>query len=263
MIELKAELLKKKQEYEEAKNKSTCLMKKSTALMKSKSEPIKIEDLDHVIERKKLTEEELKRSRDALEAKSRLYQKLERGKLAESDLNKSQRENLMVDFAWKGWNPEKEDFDFDISSEEDDHDGYNRSDSEKGKLGIDQVLEMINSNEIDADSDRWLEYEDEFGRTRVAKLGQLRQIQKDREEVNKLRSKTSHYDGDAEIRNKGVGFYQFSTDEEERKNEMAELRKLRAETIERRVRTLLMREQRRLRIESRLSKLKERRRGEI
>lgn len=259
MIELKAELMKKKREYEEAKNKSTT-KKPSNILLKSKDEPIKIksEDSDRAIERKKLTEEELKRSRDTLEAKARLYGRLERGKMMESDLNTSQRENLMVDFAWKGWNPEKEDFDFESDSSSDN----DRSDPEKGKLGVDQVLEMINAGEIDNDSDRWIEYEDEFGRLRVAKLGQLRQIQKDRDEVTKLRSITGHYDGDAEIRNKGVGFYQFGRDDGERGRQMAELRKLREETIERRVRTLLMKEQRRLRIESRLSRLKERRKDD-
>ena len=256
MIELKAELLKKKREYEEAKKKSSCAIKKSSSIsIKLKDEPIKIEDSDHVVERKKLTEEELKRSRDALEAKARLYQQLERGKVMESDLNKGQRENLMVDFAWKGWNPENEDFEFDSSSD-DDEDEYERSDSEKGKLGFDQVLEMINEGD---DLDRWIEYEDEFGRTRVTKLGQLRQIQTDREDVNRLRSATTHYDGDAEIRNKGVGFYQFTRDEEGRRIQMAELKKLREETVEKRMRTLLMKEQRRLRIESRLNRLKERR----
>lgn len=248
MIELKAELMKKRKELEEAKNKTGTTANKLSSQLKSKSKIVN--EADQIFERKELTEEELKKSRESLEAKARLYQQLERGKLCEGDLSKTQRENLMVDFTYKGWDPEKEDFNFDFSSDED----Y-ESDSEKDKLGFEQVLKLINEDE---DSNRWIEYEDEFGRARVAQLGQLRQIERDREEVNKLRSETSHYDGDAEIRNKGVGFYRFAQNEEERRLQILELRKLREETIEKRMRTLLTKEQRRLRIEGRLSKLKER-----
>lgn len=248
MIELKAELMKKKKEYEESKKnislKSAVKKKPITAVVSASKVS-------------QVTEEDLKKSRDALEAKSRLYEKLEKGKLMESDLNASQRENLMVDFAWKGWNPETEDFEFNYSDEEEnsDSDKYDRFNTEsRGRFDIDQVFELINS-----ETDRWIEYEDEFGRIRVSKLSQLREIQKERDEVNKLRrSITSHYDGNAEVRNKGVGFYQFAADEEERREQMKELKKLREETVEKRMRTLLMKEERRLRIESRLTKLKER-----
>lgn len=158
----------------------------------------------------------------------------------------------MVDFAWKGWNPETEDFEFNFSSEDEEETDYNQK-----RLGIEQVFEIL--KESRDGEDRWIEYEDEFGRVRVSKLSQLRQIQKEREEVNRqLRPITTHYDGDAEIRNKGVAFYQFARNEEQRQKQMAELKKLREETVERRMRTLIVKEQRRLRIESRLTKLKER-----
>lgn len=39
-----------------------------------------------------------------------------------------------------------------------------------------------------------------------------------------------HYDASAEVRAKGAGFYQFSTDEETRKNQMEELKSAREET---------------------------------
>lgn len=253
MIELKAELTKKKREYEESKKnpRPVSIAKKPITAVPSKgSVPPQI------------TEEEIKKSRDALEAKSRLYEKLEKGKLMESDLNASQRENLLVDFAWKGWNPKTEDFEFDIDSDSDsdESEGVNTDNPvARGRIGVDQVFELINNS---SDSDRWIEYEDEFGRIRVTKLSHLRQIQKERQEVNQLqqlRSSTpSHYDGDAEVRNKGVGFYRFAADEEERQRQMRELKKLREETVEKRMRSLLMKEERRLRIESRLTKLKER-----
>ncbi|KAJ5185355.1 hypothetical protein N7491_006776 [Penicillium cf. griseofulvum] len=40
-----------------------------------------------------------------------------------------------------------------------------------------------------------------------------------------------HYDAEAEVRNRGTGFYSFSTDEEERKKQMEDLRILREETL--------------------------------
>lgn len=40
-----------------------------------------------------------------------------------------------------------------------------------------------------------------------------------------------HYDAEAEVRNRGTGFYTFSTDEEERKQQMEDLRVLREETL--------------------------------
>ncbi|KAJ5950876.1 uncharacterized protein N7479_009289 [Penicillium vulpinum] len=40
-----------------------------------------------------------------------------------------------------------------------------------------------------------------------------------------------HYDAEAEVRNRGTGFYNFSTDEEERKKQMDELRILREHTL--------------------------------
>ena len=40
----------------------------------------------------------------------------------------------------------------------------------------------------------------------------------------------THYDADAEVRNRGTGFYAFSRDEEERKKQMEALKKAREET---------------------------------
>lgn len=241
MIELKVELMKKRREYEESK--------KNPSTRQSKKLPTPPKGVQTIPQ---LTEEDLKRSREALEVKSRLYEKLEKGKVTESDLNASQRENLLVDFTWKGWNPETEDFEF-SSDEEDVDDNPCKS---RGKIDQNQLLQLLNTETID----RWIEYEDEFGRLRVAKLSHLRQIQQERQEViDKLQSTTSHYDGDAEVRNKGVGFYRFAVaDEEERRKQMKELTKLREETVEKRLKNLLIKEERRLRIESRLARLKER-----
>lgn len=241
MIELKAELMKKKREYEEAKKNKINLINKSKL---GSQEKAKISEISQI------EEDQLKKSREALVAKSRLYSQLESGKLMETDLNVSQRENLMVDFAWKGWNPETEDFDFDERKDDEDEDEKFYSNK---TLKIDQITEMLNNRNVD-DNDKWVEYEDEFGRTRVCKLSQLRRIQSERQEVQ--RSLVDRYDGDHEIRNKGVGFYQFSRDEEGRQRQMKELKKLREETMERRTRNLILKEERRIRIENRLTRLK-------
>lgn len=270
MIELKAELFKKRKEYEQSKKmgnrKLTINKSRSVKSITSEITPEFVQ-LTNNKNKKSLSEEDAQRSRDALEAKARLYNQLEKGRMLESDLSTGQRENLLVDFAWKGWNPETEDFDFSNSnsSSSDDED---KEVHEKQKLGIDQVLEMAEAAGNES-LDRWIEYEDEFGRTRVSKLSQLRKIQSEKQEIakliqnrndtnDKLESLGSHYNGNAEIRNKGVGFYTFARDEIERKRQMQELRKLREETVEKRMRTLLMKEQRRIRIESRLIRLKER-----
>ena len=44
----------------------------------------------------------------------------------------------------------------------------------------------------------------------------------------------THYDADAEVRNRGTGFYAFSQDEEERKKQMEQLEESRKETMQRR-----------------------------
>ena len=260
MIELKAELIKKRQEYEE--NKKNKSVKNLIKCNKSKGKNEYLDDKivsSNNLKKKNLSlieEEDLKKSRDALETKSKLYKKLEKGRLLESDLNPNQRENLMVDFAWKGWNSKTEDFEFnEISDDEEVVD-----DDVVDKLGADEVLKMVSEDNFDS-LDRWIEYEDEFGRSRVSKLSELRKIHQERQEIHQhlhlQRQISSHYDGDAEIRNKGVGFYRFARDEEERGKQMVELKRLREETLEKRMRTLLMKEQRRLRIETRLSRLKQ------
>ncbi|PHZ14408.1 uncharacterized protein RHIMIDRAFT_235187 [Rhizopus microsporus ATCC 52813] len=95
--------------------------------------------------------------------------------------------------------------------------------------------------------DPWVEYEDEFGRTRTVRQSQLPKLLPEEKPKSKEDdyiprydyeigdeladiSHINHYDADAEIRTKGVGFYRFSKDEEEREEQMAKLNKLRQET---------------------------------
>ncbi|KAI8375143.1 hypothetical protein BD560DRAFT_392837 [Blakeslea trispora] len=92
------------------------------------------------------------------------------------------------------------------------------------------------------DDDPWVEYEDEFGRTRVVRQSQLPEKQpleesEEEEDEGPLydfsksdRTNMNHFEADREIRTKGVGFYQFSKDEDERQAQLDKLNKLRQET---------------------------------
>ncbi|KAG0958348.1 hypothetical protein G6F32_000394 [Rhizopus arrhizus] len=99
--------------------------------------------------------------------------------------------------------------------------------------------------EKEAADDPWVEYEDEFGRTRTVRQSQLPNMTVQEEENREdmmlrpdyemgdglaSRAHIKHYDADKEIRTKGVGFYRFSKDEEEREEQLAKLNKLRDET---------------------------------
>jgi hypothetical protein len=75
-----------------------------------------------------------------------------------------------------------------------------------------------------------------------------------------------HYDADAEVRNRGTGFYAFSKDEEVRKKQMEELMNVRAETErERDVRRERRAERERVRDNRRkeVDKLRAKRRAEM
>ncbi|KAK0662763.1 hypothetical protein DIS24_g1634 [Lasiodiplodia hormozganensis] len=71
--------------------------------------------------------------------------------------------------------------------------------------------------------------------------------------------KDTHFDGKAEIRNKGTGFFHFSQDEEERKKQMEELERERQETERRRAERERKKEDRKKEVEERRKALKEKR----
>lgn len=105
---------------------------------------------------------------------------------------------------------------------------------------------------VDSDEDPWVEFEDEFGRTRVVRKSQLPEVLPDEDEDDNdysdrsgspppriprspglaTRADILHYDASKDARTTGVGFYQFATDEEQRAEQMERLKKLREETEE-------------------------------
>lgn len=239
---MKAELLKKKQELQEQKNsvkRPVKRLKPETPLQPTITTTTNA-----------TTEDVLEQSKKALEAKSRLYSKLERGLVDEKDLSAVQRDGFLVDFTWKGWNAETEEYEFSDEQEEEAGQEGEGSDSLK-PLSYQQVLELPVERDFD-----WIEMIDEFGRRRVMRPADLKSLFAERFEANRLCARYSA-EGE-ELRNRGVGFYNFAVDEESRSRQMEALKRLRAETLESRTRALLMREQRRLQLERRLANLKKR-----
>lgn len=73
----------------------------------------------------------------------------------------------------------------------------------------------------------------------------------------------THYDASKEVRTKGVGFYQFSKDEEERKAEFEALEKERKKTLEERERMLEKKRRRKEELEKRREEVRRKRRGKV
>ncbi|OJT15212.1 Coiled-coil domain-containing protein 174 [Trametes pubescens] len=180
-------------------------------------------------------------ARAILERKAKVYDKLRKGK--SGGLDDKQYDALLVDFEQKGIDPYFE-------SDSDDED-------ESATVPV---------GPQDDENDPIVEYEDEFGRARTGRRSEiprhlLPQTDKEKEEdfdpyviynpvnhfptyepsqerVEQIRAEYAeennplnvHYDASAEVRAKGAGFYQFSGDEETRKRQMEDSRKIREET---------------------------------
>lgn len=241
LVGLKAELLRKQAEVNEAKLKAECSVNNALPQLKHKKRSKKVVaenteknpkgtvDADDIIAHKK--------SKLMLEAKARLYERLKK--------SKNNNDKFLVDFKNKVDEPD-EDF----------------------------VDEAINEQHPIEPEENWIEYQDCFGRTRKCLREDLPHMQKkddlikqeimkkntdeDREEENmeqypvqekepeieimrrkweaqtqKLADKVDiHYQDILfdEARTHGVGYYAFSQDEEERIKQQENLANLRKET---------------------------------
>jgi hypothetical protein len=162
---------------------------------------------------------------------------------------------------------------------------YNDDDDDDNNL-IDFDRQPVSSDEDESDddhsdpSDPWVDYVDEYGRTRTVRQSQLPKprspspdytpqpaypvFSKD-DETSKSRreepddEEVKRYDANQEIRAKGVGFYAFSKDEEERKAQMEELKQLREQTEKARAHTVSVATKRKQMLESNAAKINARR----
>ncbi|ORY98893.1 hypothetical protein BCR43DRAFT_522936 [Syncephalastrum racemosum] len=160
----------------------------------------------------------LTRSREALERKAQLYEQL-RKRRRDSDEDDDE-EDILIDFDQKYWQ--------DRELEE------RQRAQEKEK--------QRDKDEQGDEDDPWIEYEDEFGRTRIVRRSERPSspesspepedqpfIPRDPDQLAD-RASIRHYDASAEVRTRGVGFYQFATDDEQRAEQMERLNRLRQET---------------------------------
>ncbi|KAF9450339.1 hypothetical protein P691DRAFT_665491 [Macrolepiota fuliginosa MF-IS2] len=191
------------------------------------------------IQLEEISKPTLESARAVLERKAKIYDKLRKGK--SGGLSDKQYESLLVDFDSK---PD---------------DAY-ESDSDE----VDESLTVPKAPEDD--DDPVIEYEDEFGRVRTARRSEVprellpRDDQDNRDsdddlvihnpvnhfpiytpsaervaEIAKEYAEENnplnvHYDAAKEVRAKGAGYYQFSADEETRRQQMEELKAAREET---------------------------------
>lgn len=242
LVGLKAELLRKQTEVNDAKLRSETVHNFPKAKVKKKPKKAKKGNADETSQKTEYIEDvnTHKKSKLMLEAKARLYSKLKR--------SKHNNENFLVDFTNKS----------DESEEES---------SQKG--------EDDENDESFANDDDWVEYEDCFGRTRkclredlllmqekdnlikqqiVAKKGvdpktndrveQTLAVEEKEPEIEIMRRKWEeqtqkladkaniHYQDVLfdEARAHGVGYYAFSQDEEQRAKQQENLSTLRKET---------------------------------
>ncbi|KAG0038530.1 hypothetical protein BGZ82_011733 [Podila clonocystis] len=122
-----------------------------------------------------------------------------------------------------------------------------------------QSLQEQEQEQEQIKDDPWVEYEDEFGRTRVVRQSEIPKPPREPREpeyrenpgihnpanpfpvfVNQdasqnrsdyVREGGRHYDDTQERRARGAGFYAFSQNEEERQRQMKELLEIRSETV--------------------------------
>jgi hypothetical protein len=247
-FDLKAEIAKKEDEFARTKaaggskytvggvkrpdKKPTVWARSNKGVQNRAARDIELEEVSKVT---------IESGRAVLERKAKIYEKLRKGK--SGGLTDKQYEALLVDFDSRG---------------PDDH---FESDSDD----VDESLTV--PQQPQDDDDPIIEYEDEFGRQRTGRRSEVprhllprsedtgpipdedkdviynpvnffpvfepsaervQAVQEAYSEANNPLS--SHYDASKEVRAKGAGHYQFSADEETRKQQMEELRSARMET---------------------------------
>ncbi|KAI0090168.1 hypothetical protein BDY19DRAFT_888372 [Irpex rosettiformis] len=241
-LDLKAELSRKEEELSKAKasGKVVAAVKRPNKKPTIWTRPNKgvevrmMKDIEDEVAGKPTLES----ARASLERKSKIYEKLSKGK--SGGLNDKQYDALLVDFDSKPIGP--------YGSDSDD---------------VDESL-TVPQKPRDDDDDPIIEYEDEFGRVRTGRRSEVPRHLLEPEEpaeedieysihnpVNhfptyepseerkaaiqaQLEEEENplnlHYDASREVRAKGAGFYQFSGDEETRGKQMKELKQARLET---------------------------------
>ncbi|KAG0227240.1 hypothetical protein BGW42_003085 [Actinomortierella wolfii] len=218
---------------------------------------------------------------ETLERKAQIYDAVKRGEKVSGRI----RDELLIEY----------DHD-DESQSEDEENRYGFSSSRQREALQEDYERRLREREERASGklkhDPWVEYEDEFGRTRLVRQSELppppspprepvglhnpanpfpvfqrsdmgppppsRTSLYGEEETSKT-GRATHYDSKKERRAQGVGFYTFSKDEEERRAQMEALRNIRAETEKQHRNRMSIFEKRRADIEARKLKIQAKR----
>ncbi|XP_054271334.1 coiled-coil domain-containing protein 174 [Macrosteles quadrilineatus] len=288
IVGLKAELLKKQEEVKRLKElqqgniKPEIIQKKKTILEKSNEDVDKriAKDIDAVEE----DYDALQRSREVLEAKARLYNRLKGN--STDELTKSK---YLIDFDLKREIDNEEKFD-DVQK------GANKSENE----------EDYSDSNSDPEND-WVDFVDTLGRSRRclrkdlpqmkakdAKLAatirppspppdttpaptptpellswdmqrEMMRLKWEEQEAQLLGKKDIHYQDVLfdEARPHGVGYFEFSTDEAERAKQQEELQKLRTQTQQQQEAAQGLRARREQQLQARLAAARRRRRERL
>lgn len=222
-------MLKKTEEFKAAKGATAGTKTDSVSWLKKKR-PATDDSISQPKQLKAVEEDSWEKSRRKLEEKALLYEKMVLGD--EEGVSEDVRENILIDFDRKF-----------VALRD------------AGQLPIPE----------EASEEEMVEFVDEFGRTRTMSKAEYEQILNTQSTSepecgpDRRTSEPEHFDDTKEIRSRGVGFYRFSKEEEERQRQMRELTELRQNTVETRTKNAILMEQRRLMKEARLEKVKERR----
>ncbi|KAJ3153905.1 hypothetical protein HDU89_008770 [Geranomyces variabilis] len=266
VVDLKAELFKKQEEYEKQK-----LRTGSASSRPISSKPIKKPPKNKGVEQRSLRDAEelptlnstLEASWVALQRKAKIYDKLVKEGAEGKD---SENDDSLVDFLYKS-------------------------------APDDAAVKAAEPEADDDGDDAWVEAVDEFGRTRIVRTSQVeslglrfvkgspagqndrtlesgdagpsmlsddmrREMEREAWEANARQEIASgsqaHFDSRREIRTLGTGFYQFAQDDEERARQMRELDDIRADTLQGREKTAGMKGGKAKRLDERKRLLKER-----
>lgn len=212
------------------------------------------------------------RSRRKMEEKARLYAAMKRGDVEDAD------ERYAVDFdrKWAESQGKEEDEEVDDDGSEDEGpqeqfeylDEFGRT--RTGTRAEAAAAERAKLAQKDGESDRFTARPSAPANVIYGDTIQHQAFDPDApiaaqmEALAKKRDKSltpppeSHFDANWEIRTKGTGFFQFSEDAEERKRQMEDLAKERAETERRRMERESKAEERRRQIEARRREIAER-----
>ncbi|XP_064606038.1 coiled-coil domain-containing protein 174-like [Liolophura sinensis] len=287
LVDLKAELFRKQEEFKTQKLQKATFIKSRVTEKKpniwSKKNAGVLQRAERDLEAKAEEENSLEKSRKALAAKAKLYEKMTQGnEIPEEDGSKI----FLVDFQKKA---------IDTIIEKRDEERKAGANSRSDESCNDVMTEDIPANP----GEEWVEFTDSLGRVRTCMRKDLAELQRrdkdlnvnrkpadvvekpdlmsedmrrelererwERETEEELDKPTGpiHYADvqHREVRDHGVGFYQFSQEEEQRQAEMERLANLRQQTVDQRSKREMIKEKRKAMLESRLAKVKQRKLG--